>query len=52
MTRFKTKEEFETFCDTSMKCLCGRLMTGLHMNSCYKVKQQRAKLSTIDEAMK
>ena len=37
MTRFKTKEEFDSFCDKSMVCVCGRLMTGLHMRGCRKL---------------
>ena len=42
--RFKTKEEFEKFCDTSMFCVCKLLMTGLHMQSCNKLRVMRLQL--------
>ena len=41
MTR--TKEEWESFKDNSIWCLCGKLMTGRHMASCSKVKKEDAK---------
>lgn len=44
MTRFKTEKAFEDFCDTSMWCICGKLMTGLHMISCQRVRAQRERL--------
>lgn len=36
---FKNREEFEKFCDKSMFCVCGRLMTGLHMENCSKLRK-------------
>ncbi len=44
MTRFKTSEEFEMFKDTSMFCLCGRLMTGLHMMGCRRLTKEEIKI--------
>ena len=44
MTRFKTKEEFQKFCDESQVCLCGKLMTGFHEMSCPRVKKEWARL--------
>jgi hypothetical protein len=45
MTRFKTKEEFQKFCDESQICLCGRLMTGLHESSCSRVRKEWLRLN-------
>lgn len=42
--KFKNIEEFNKFCDTSMICVCGRLMTGLHMSSCRKLANIRIQL--------
>jgi len=42
--KFKTMEEFEKFCDTAMLCVCGRLMTGLHMSGCTKLRKARLEL--------
>ena len=36
---FKNIEEFNKFCDESMFCVCGRLMTGLHMSGCRKLRK-------------
>ena len=36
---FKTKEEFKKFCDTSMFCICGKLMTGFHMSGCARLRK-------------
>lgn len=44
MTRFKTLKEFDEFCDNSMFCICNRLMTGLHMQSCRKLTNERIKV--------
>jgi len=49
MTKFKTLAELEQFKDTSMKCVCGRLMTGLHMMNCYKLKQLEKKLKEAEK---
>lgn len=42
---FKNLEEFNKFCDTSMWCVCGRLMTGLHMSGCRKLAKIRVRLT-------
>ena len=47
---FKTTEEFEKFCDESWICVCGRLMTGLHMSSCRKLHKIRSKLMESGDA--
>ena len=44
MDKFKNLEEFNKFCDTSMFCVCGGLMTGLHMSSCRRLAKIRSKL--------
>ncbi len=44
MTRFKTLKEFNDFKDNAMFCLCGRLMTGLHMQGCNKLKKEEVKV--------
>lgn len=44
MAQFKNIEEFNKFCDESIVCICGRLMTGLHMSGCAKLKKMRSKL--------
>ena len=44
MTRFKTLEELEEFKDTSMVCVCGRLMTGFHILGCGKLAKIERKL--------
>lgn len=41
MSRFKNLEEFNKFCDESMWCVCGRLMTGLHMQGCRQLAKVR-----------
>jgi len=46
--KFKTREELEKFKDESMFCVCGRLMTGLHMSGCAKLR--KAELQFIKEA--
>lgn len=40
MTRFKTLDELKHFEDTSSICLCKRLMTGLHMQTCRLLRKQ------------
>lgn len=52
MTRFKSEQEWREFCDSSLKCICGRLMTGLHMRQCAKVKKQDEKFRTVHGAMR
>lgn len=47
--KFKTVMELESFKDTSMWCVCGRLMTGLHMNSCHKLHKLEAKLKELEK---
>lgn len=41
---FKNLKEFEMYCDKSMFCVCGRLMTGLHMSNCLKLRKIENKL--------
>jgi hypothetical protein len=41
---FETMEDFEEYCDTSMFCVCGQLMTGLHMSGCRKLRKERERL--------
>ncbi len=41
---FKNLKEFEKYCDTSMFCVCGRLMTGFHMSGCSKLRKIENKL--------
>lgn len=52
MTRFKTETEWREFCDTSMNCLCGKLMTGFHMRTCSRVRKQDERWKTINGAMR
>lgn len=49
MTRFKTIKELEEFEDNSMFCLCGTLMTGLHMQGCSKLHKARRKLQDVQK---
>ncbi|MEK6879061.1 MAG: hypothetical protein AABY22_05605 [Nanoarchaeota archaeon] len=49
MTRIKTIKELDEFCDNSMFCICGRLMTGLHMDGCSKLNNLKKKLEVKDE---
>jgi hypothetical protein len=42
--QFKNLKDFNHFCDTSMICVCGRLMTGLHMSGCRKLAKIRLEL--------
>ena len=37
--KFKTKEELQKFLDTSMTCVCGGLLTGLHEMTCPRVQK-------------
>ena len=37
--RFKNKEEFQDFLDTSSICLCGGLLTGLHEMTCRRIQK-------------
>jgi len=46
---FKTYEEFQRFCDTGMFCICGRLMTGLHMDGCLKLRAMKMKLKKRED---
>ena len=49
--RFKDLEELEHFKDTSMFCVCGKLMTGLHMQGCRKLAKIEQKLR-IEQKMR
>jgi len=40
----KTLTELEEFKDTSMWCVCGKLMTGLHMMHCTKLRKLEQKI--------
>jgi hypothetical protein len=42
--KFKDINEFNKFCDTSMFCVCGNLMTGLHMSGCRRLNKIRVQL--------
>ena len=44
MMKFTNLEEFNKFCDESMFCICGELMTGLHMSGCQRLRRIRNKL--------
>ena len=44
MTRFKTLEEFEKFKDEENICLCGHLMTGLHITYCKRLRKEELKI--------
>jgi hypothetical protein len=44
MIKFESLQELEKFKDLSMMCVCGKLMTGLHMNSCSKLKKEELRL--------
>ena len=46
LKKFKDISEFNKFCDTSMFCVCGNLMTGLHMSSCRRLNKIRMQLLT------
>ena len=51
--RFKTKEDFDKFCDTTVFCVCRRLMTGMHMQVCNKLRIARIELEKrIEEKSK
>lgn len=43
--KFSTLKELDDFCDTSIVCVCGRLMSGLHMMGCNKLQKIRNKLN-------
>lgn len=43
--KFDSREELEKFKDTSMWCVCNRLMTGLHMMGCSKLKKMEARFA-------
>lgn len=45
MSQFKNKKEFDDFCDRSMWCVCGKLMTGFHISGCRKLKKIEMGLS-------
>lgn len=49
---FETEAEWRRFCDESMYCICGKLMTGLHMRICARVKKEDAKWGTLNGAMR
>ncbi len=49
MIAFKNIKEFNKFCDESMFCVCGNLMTGLHMSGCRKLAKIRIKLIALEE---
>ena len=42
--RFGSIEDLEKFKDTSMFCVCGKLMTGFHMSGCKKLAKIERKL--------
>ena len=44
MTKFKTLKEFEDYKENAMFCLCKRLMTGLHMTSCNRLKKEEERI--------
>ena len=44
-----TIKEFQKFCDESMFCVCGRLMTGLHMNGCAKLRKLENKIKEKEQ---
>jgi hypothetical protein len=53
--KFKNIDEFNKFCDESMFCVCGNLMTGLHMSGCRrlnKIKIQLLAKNTIKDKKK
>ena len=52
MRRFKTKEEFQKFCDVCFKVKCGRLMTGLHERYCSRVRKELARLNKTSQKIK
>ena len=47
MISFKTIEDLEKFKDTSIICVCGRLMTGLHMQGCSKLRKIEQELREV-----
>jgi hypothetical protein len=49
MSKFKTLKELKDFEDTSMWCVCGKLMTGLHMSGCGKLRKIRNDLMVIED---
>jgi len=51
-TVFKDKEELDKFCNESMFCVCGSLMTGLHMGNCQKLRRIKAKYLNQHELAK
>uniref|UniRef100_A0A6M3IRK3 Uncharacterized protein n=1 Tax=viral metagenome TaxID=1070528 RepID=A0A6M3IRK3_9ZZZZ len=52
MRTFSSLEEFNKFCDESMFCVCGNLMTGLHMSGCRRLAKMRVKLIEKDKKKK
>jgi hypothetical protein len=44
--KFKDMAEFNKFCNESMFCVCGNLMTGLHMRGCQRLNKIRVQLLT------
>ena len=42
--KFKDMVEFNKFCDESMWCVCGKLMTGLHMSGCRKLAKEKMRI--------
>lgn len=50
--QFKSLDDFNKFCDESMFCVCGNLMTGLHMSGCRRLAKIRNKLVEKDKAKK
>ncbi len=41
--KFKTKEEFNEFVNSSYICVCGKVMTGLHELSCRRFQLLKQK---------
>jgi len=50
--KFKNMAEFNKFCDESMWCVCGRLMTGLHMSGCRKLREMRIRIEKREQKQK
>ena len=49
MTQFKTKDSFQAFLDEAMFCMCGRLLTGFHMQSCSRIGKEWRRLNIREE---
>ena len=49
MIKFKTLEELNEFKDKSMWCVCGQLMTGLHMSRCSKLHKLENNFKVVEK---